>query len=338
MTPTLLSIRDLVVRYPLRGGFLEPKKWFTAVDGVSLDVRRGEVLGLVGESGCGKSSLAKAAIRLVRAAEGEVRLGSDDFLTLEGNQLRSARSRIQMVFQDPYGSLNPRMSVFDIVAEPLVVHRKLRGKALEDKVFAVFDQVSLPRSAAPKFPHEFSGGQRQRIAIARALVLDPEVLVADEPVSSLDVSVQAQILNLLKDIQRERQLAMIFVSHNLGVVRYLADRVAVMYLGRIVEQGPASSLFDRPVHPYTQTLLASVPVPDPRAPRRIVAARALGEPVKVGSGCAFANRCPLVHDRCRGAVPPLVAFPKEAERVVRCVAAEDSYRSNAVVKEKKSPA
>lgn len=322
MNPAL-SVRQLEVRYPLASGFLGKKRELLAVDKVDLDVFPGEVLGLVGESGCGKSSLGKAIIRLVQPSGGSVELLGENFLSLKGNTLRRARSRVQMVFQDPYGSLNPRMTVGDLLAEPLVVHG-MSGPDDDVRIHRVLDQVGLPRTALAKYPHEFSGGQRQRIAIARALVLDPQVVIADEPVSSLDVSVQAQILNLLKAIQKERNLALLFVSHNLAVVRYLADRVSVMYLGRVVETGPVQSLFDRPEHPYTRALLASVPIPDPKLARARVHKALEGElpsPAERQTGCAFASRCPLVMERCRVGVPALWPLASDGTHHVRCVAA-----------------
>jgi len=321
MNPSL-SVRQLEVRYPISSGFLGKKRDLLAVDKVDLDIYPGEVLGLVGESGCGKSSLGKAIIRLVQPSGGSVEIHGQDFLKLKASDLRRARSRVQMVFQDPYGSLNPRMTVGNLLQEPLIVH----GVSTRDdaaRIQRVLDQVNLPQTALAKYPHEFSGGQRQRIAIARALVLDPEILIADEPVSSLDVSVQAQILNLLKEIQRDRKLALLFVSHNLAVVRYLADRVAVMYLGRVVETGPVSSIFDRPQHPYTRALLASVPIPDPKLARQRVHRPLGGElpsPSERQNGCAFAGRCPIVMERCRVAVPQLAAMSDEGNHQVRCIA------------------
>mgnify|MGYP005853905745 CR=1 FL=1 len=318
-----LSVRQLEVRYPLASGFLGKRRELLAVDKVDLDVYPGEVLGLVGESGCGKSSLGKAIIRLVQPSGGAVRVLGEDFLGLRGSSLRRARARVQMVFQDPYGSLNPRMTVGDLLAEPLAVH----GLSSWDdaaRIHRVLDQVGLPRTALAKYPHEFSGGQRQRIAIARALILDPQVVIADEPVSSLDVSVQAQILNLLKAIQKERNLALLFVSHNLAVVRYLADRVAVMYLGRVVETGPVARIFESPEHPYTRALLASVPIPDPklaRARKHQALEGELPSPAERQNGCAFASRCPIVTERCRIAVPQLATLRGDAAHRVRCIAA-----------------
>ncbi len=324
MTDLVLArVRGLTVHYKLRGGMfgLKPARTLKAVQGVSFDLRQGEILGLVGESGCGKSSLGKAIIRLIEPTSGQIEINGIDFLDLKGKALRRSRSAVQMVFQDPYASLDPRMTVSDILAEPLRAHGSYSAKALEEKIQRALSLVGLPLKDARRYPHEFSGGQRQRVAIARALILEPKVLIADEPVSSLDVSVQAQILNLLRDIQRELHLSMIFISHNLAVVKYLADRIAVMYLGKVVEVADREALFAHPQHPYTRALLSAVPIPDPHKEKQRKHEALKGEipsPVNPPVGCAFHTRCPLAFDKCRLTPPELT--PSGPQRQVACFA------------------
>ena len=323
MNEIVASIRDLQVHYPVRTGLFHfgPKQVVKAVDGVSLDLAKGEVLGLVGESGCGKSSLGRAIMRLIRPTGGSIEVAGKDFLKLEGKALRQARPVMQMIFQDPYASLDPRMTVFDILAEPVVTHLNLGRSGVAHRVKQALDTVGLPFRATRKYPHEFSGGQRQRIAIARALILDPRILIADEPVSSLDVSVQAQILNLLKEIQSRLGLSMIFISHNLAVVKYIADKIAVMYLGRIVESAPNVALFRDPKHPYTRALISAVPIPDPKLERARVRIPVTGElpsPVNPPKGCAFHTRCPLAKEHCTAMRPELEAIVAAPEWKVRC--------------------
>jgi oligopeptide/dipeptide ABC transporter ATP-binding protein len=291
-SPVLLSVEDLVVRYQRPAG-LFGRETIEAVRGVSLRIAAGETLGLVGESGCGKSSLARAILRLVEPAAGRVTFDGADVVALEPGPLRALRRRMQIVFQDPWASLNPRLTVGRAVREGLEIHRLARGAEADRRVAVLLEEVGLPADGAGRYPHELSGGQRQRVAIARALAVEPDLLVCDEPVSALDVSVQAQVLNLLADLQRRRGLAMLFVSHDLAVVRHLAPRVAVMYLGRIVEEGPAAAVLASPRHPYTQALLSAAPVPDPAAPRTRVALT--GEPpspAREPAGCPFHPRCP----------------------------------------------
>jgi oligopeptide/dipeptide ABC transporter ATP-binding protein len=299
----LVEIRDLTVEFPAAdGGRLR------AVDGVSLTVRRGETLGLVGESGCGKSTLGRAAIRLVEATSGTVSFDGTDVGALSSSRLRSFRRRMQMVFQDPFASLNPRMTVGRIIDESLAVHGLAPGAARRPRIAALLEAVGLPPAVADRYPHEFSGGQRQRIGIARALAVEPDFIVADEPVSALDVSIQAQTINLLMDLQRRFGLTLLFIAHDLAVVRHISDRVAVMYLGRIVEVADCDRLYAEPRHPYTQALLSAVPIPDPllEADRqRIVLQGDVPSPLDPPSGCRFRTRCWKAVAACAQTAPTL---------------------------------
>jgi oligopeptide/dipeptide ABC transporter ATP-binding protein len=307
----LLEARDLVKTFVQRG--LGARQLVQAVAGVSFTVGRGETLALVGESGCGKSTLGRAVLRLHEPTSGALRFDGVDLLAARGAALRGLRRRMQIVFQDPMASLNPRMQVADIVAEPLVVHRLGDRAARRARVTALLAKVGLTPESMERYPHEFSGGQRQRIGIARALASGPELLVADEPVSALDVSVQAQIVNLLADLQAAERLSYLFISHDLRVVRYLAHRVAVMYLGRIVELGPVAAIFARPAHPYTRALLAAVPAADPAHRRlRVLLDGDPPSPLAPPPGCAFHPRCPIYAQkrdpRCRELRPELATF------------------------------
>ncbi|HEX4622222.1 MAG TPA: dipeptide ABC transporter ATP-binding protein [Myxococcaceae bacterium] len=306
----LLRVADLRAEYPIRSGLWgRPVGTVRAVDGVSFEIARGETFGLVGESGCGKSTLGRTLIRLVDPTAGSIQFEGVEISRLSQRQLRPLRRRMQMIFQDPYGSLNPRMRVRDIIGEPLVIHRLAAGAELDRRVAELLDTTGLPREAARRYPHEFSGGQRQRIGIARALAMKPDLVIADEPISALDVSIQAQIVNLLADLQRQMQLAYLFIAHDLRIVEYLSDRVAVMYLGKLVELAPARALYRSPKHPYTQALLSAVPRTDPERKRERVALQgdvpSLLDPPK---GCAFHPRCPYVMERCRVEVPPLYSL------------------------------
>jgi len=306
----LVEVRGLVKHFPGARGFLGLGRGAVvrAVDGVSFTIVPGRTLGLVGESGCGKTTVGRSMLRLIEPDAGQVTIGGQQVLTLGGRELRALRRRMQIVFQDPYGSLNPRMTVRQALAEPLAIHRLARGAAAERRISALLEEVGLDPSFAKSYPHELSGGQRQRVGIARALSVEPQFLVLDEPVSALDVSVQAQVLNLLAELQQHRRLTYLFIAHDLAVVKHIADDVAVMYLGRIVEAAPAPSLYAGPRHPYTTALLSAVPVPDPRAQHpRIVLPGEVPSPAAPPPGCPFHPRCPhpKKNERCRTEAPAL---------------------------------
>ena len=304
----LLAVRDLVKHFPVRRGvFSRVGGVVRAVDGVSFDIPRGKTLSLVGESGSGKTTAARCVLRLIEPTSGRVEFDGIDIMSLKPRQLRPLRKRMQIIFQDPYGSLNPRMTVHAVLAEILAAHRIVPRSDIRARVLHLLDVVGISAQAADRYPHEFSGGQRQRIGIARALAVQPDLIVADEPVSALDVSIQAQILNLLNDLQRQFGLTYLFIGHNLSVVRHVSDYVAVMYLGRIVEKGSVSDIFDRPAHPYTSTLLAAVPVPIPRAARkRPLLSGDIPSPLDPPPGCHFHPRCPQPVVVCRATAPSLV--------------------------------
>lgn len=321
MTEALLEVHDLKMYFPVLGGVLRHKvAEARAVDGVSFAIPPGATLGLVGESGCGKTTVARALLRLYTPTGGTVRFDGRDVGRMGREALRRLRREMQMIFQDPFESLNSRQTVRDILEEPFRIHREAPdAKARERAVEGLLERVGLPRAALARFPHEFSGGQRQRIGIARAIALHPRLVVCDEPVSALDVSIQSQILNLLLTLQRDMGMAYLFIAHDLAVVKHISDRIAVMYLGRIVEITDADALYDRPLHPYTRALISAIPVPDPAARRqRQILEGDVPSPISPPSGCHFRTRCPLVIDRCKVDDPrlePAPGVPGEAHLV-----------------------
>jgi oligopeptide transport system ATP-binding protein len=300
----LLDVRDLKMHFPLTQGIIFQRKVgaVQAVDGVSFAVKRGETLGLVGESGCGKSTTGRAILQLYKPTAGTVVFNGRDLTTLDGSQMRKMRRHLQMIFQDPYASLNPRMTVGNIVSEPMQIHKLVPKGERTQRVQELLQTVGLNPYFANRYPHEFSGGQRQRIGIARALAANPDFIVCDEPVSALDVSIQAQIVNLLEDLQDQFGLTYLFIAHDLSVVRHISDRVAVMYLGKIVEMADRNDLYDNPLHPYTKALLSAVPIPDPvieKRRERIILTGDVPSPINPPSGCHFHTRCPYVMDVCK---------------------------------------
>jgi oligopeptide/dipeptide ABC transporter ATP-binding protein len=307
VTP-LLEVTNLKKHFPIHQGlFSRVSGQVYAVDGVSFSIGRGETLGLVGESGCGKSTVGRTLLKLVEPTEGTIRVGGEDITGLDAAAMLPYRRRLQMIYQDPYASLNPRMTAGEIVGEPLIVHQIGAPQERRERTAALFERVGLRPEAIDAYPHEFSGGQRQRIGIARALALNPELIVGDEPVSALDVSIQAQIINLLMDLQDEFQLSYLFVAHDLAVVEHISHRVAVMYLGRIVEMTDKTSLFEMPLHPYTEALLSAVPIPraSARARTRIILTGDVPSPINPPAGCHFHARCPYAMPRCKVEVPAL---------------------------------
>lgn len=303
-----LEAHDLKTHFPIEKGILLKRQVGSvkAIDGVSFNLEKGKILGLVGESGCGKSTMARTLLQLIPPTEGSVKINGQEITSLSPAELRSARKEFQMVFQDPYASLNPRMTIYDTLKEALTTHKSIPADQIQSEVAALMEKVGLAPRFLKKYPHEFSGGQRQRIAIARALAVDPKLIIADEPVSALDVSIQSQILNLLAKLCREMGLTMIFISHDLSVVRYIADDIAVMYLGRLVEMGPADEVFYRPKHPYTQALISAVPLPDPdleKQRQRIILSGDPPSPTNPPAGCSFHPRCAYAQEACQQKVP-----------------------------------
>lgn len=313
----LLEVENLKVYYPVRGGWFRPKRFVRAVDGVSFSVEAGEIVGLVGESGCGKSTLGRALVRLEKPVAGRVLLNGRDLGSLKGQALRRERKHFQMIFQDPYGSLNPRLTVFSALDEVLALHFKLPRGERRERAARLLDRVGLSAEALDRYPHEFSGGQRQRIGIARALAAEPALIVADEPVSALDVSVQASIINLLEEIRSETGTAFLFIAHDLAVVEHISSRILVMYLGKVVESAPARELVRRPYHPYTKALLSAVPTIDQTGRKRIVLPGDVPSPLDPPTGCPFHPRCPEAREQCRIALPPLVS-PDGSGRLCGC--------------------
>ncbi|HEX7004867.1 MAG TPA: dipeptide ABC transporter ATP-binding protein [Trueperaceae bacterium] len=306
-TDNILEVRNLRKYFPIRGGiFSRVVANVKAVEDVSFDVKRGEVVGLVGESGSGKTTVGRSILRLIEPSSGEVWFDGTDITKISKSAMREYRKRMQIIFQDPFASLNPRMSVGDIIGEAMTIHNLARGREREQRVASLLERVGLSPNHMRRYPHEFSGGQRQRIGIARALAVDPEFIVADEPVSALDVSIQAQVVNLLLDLKEELGLTLLFIAHDLGVVEYISDHVVVMYLGRIMEIAPSKELYANPIHPYTEALLSAVPIPDPTVRReRIILQGDIPSPINPPSGCVFRTRCPIATKECAEVVPPL---------------------------------
>lgn len=322
---TLLEVKNLNMHFPIRGGLLKRQVGSVfAVNDISFELEAGETFGVVGESGCGKSTLGRTLVRLYKPTSGNVLFNGQDIAHLKDKALKTFRRQIQMIFQDPYASLNPRMTIADILEEPYKLHQIGTSRERKEMVKELVTLVGLRVTDINKFPHEFSGGQRQRIGIARALALKPDLIVCDEAVSALDVSIQSQILNLLIDLQRKMKLTYVFISHDLNVVRYISDRVAVMYLGRIMELADADEMYRAPAHPYTKALMAAAPVPDPR--KASVVAMLEGDvpsPSRPPSGCPFHTRCPYVQDRCRSELPAVRPFQGNAKHLVACHFAEE---------------
>lgn len=327
---SLISIRDLKVHFKVGGGLFTAASHVKAVDGVSLDIRKGETLGLVGESGCGKSTLGKALLRLTNITSGQVLYNNRDLAHLPTSQMRSQRKHLQMIFQDPYASLNPRMNVGQIIGEPIRTFGLAGEGSVDKRVQELMETVGMSRRFVKRYPHEFSGGQRQRIGIARALAVDPEFIVADEPISALDVSIQAQIMNLMERLQAEKNLTYLFISHDLRAVRHLSDRVAVMYLGRIVELADSKEMYADPLMPYTQALISAVPVPDPaiEAKReRIILKGDVPSPIDPPKGCHFHTRCQYAIEECKKTTPQLVEIKPRHYAACLRISAEKPYIS-----------
>lgn len=315
----LLSVSHLKKYFPVKGSFFSSeKKVVHAVDDVSFDLFPGEVLGLVGESGSGKSTTGRLILRLIEPTSGSVFYNGEDILKIDSKRMRALRREIQIIFQDPFSSLNPRMTIGKILEEPFIIHKIGDKKERKEKVLRLLEKIGLHPDAIKRYPHEFSGGQRQRIGIARAIALSPKLIIADEPISSLDVSIQAQIINLLEDLQKEFNLSLLFIAHDLNMVRHLSDRVAVMYLGRIVELAKTEELFKNPKHPYTEALLSAIPIPDPtRRQEKILLSGDIPSPIDLPTGCRFQSRCPKKIKECETIDPPL--YPAGDDHEAACI-------------------
>jgi peptide/nickel transport system ATP-binding protein len=325
MTP-LLSAEKLVKEFPVRGGMLGEKRLLTAVAGIDLELYPGETLGLAGESGCGKSTVARLLTGLIPATQGAIRYGNKELSQMNAAELAGFRKDVQMIFQDPFSSLNPRMRVSEIIAEPLAIHRIGSAGERRDRVAWLMERVGLSAGQLSRFPHEFSGGQRQRIGIARALAVSPKLIIADEPVSALDLSIQAQIINLLQEVKAELGLSFLFITHDLSVLRHLSDRIAIMYLGRIVETGSRDDVLNGQLHPYTEALLSAIPSIDPeKRKRRVIARGELPSPLSPPSGCPFHTRCPYAQEICGIERPKLLE--KEPGHLAACHFSDKIYRS-----------
>lgn len=316
---SLLEVKNLKTWYPVRGGMFRAPRYVKAVDDVSFEMSGGETLGLVGESGCGKSTLGRTLVRLENPMSGSFRINEQDISTLKGRALRKERRNFQMIFQDPYGSLNPRMTIHTTLSEVLSLHTRLSRREKEARIMELLEMVGLSRMHAQRYPHQFSGGQRQRIGIARALAVNPKLIIADEPVSALDVSVQAQIINLLEDIQKKTGVAYLFIAHDLAVVEHISHRIMVMYLGKIVESGLSAEVCGAPAHPYTRALLSAVPMIDRKTGvRRIILPGDVPSPLDPPAGCPFHPRCPLAQEKCGREVPPLQEVDSGSSRQSAC--------------------
>ena len=323
MAGNLLEVRNLKKYYSVKSGFLnKDRRGVKAVDGINLSVKQGEILGIVGESGCGKSTLGRSILRLIEPTSGEVIFEGTNICGLKKEEMRLKRREMQIVFQDPGASLNPRLTVGEIIGEPLEVFHICEGKEKEERIYKLMDLVGINRAYINRFPHEFSGGQRQRLGIARALAVNPKLIICDEPVSALDVSIRAQVLNLMKELKDKLNLTYIFISHDLSVVHHICDRVAVMYLGRVVEIADKKQIYENPVHPYTKALLSAIPMPDPEVKReRIILQGDVPNPADPPSGCHFHKRCPYAKKECSETVPPFVTV--EPGHQVLCWLAEE---------------